>query len=210
MDTHTQHLDGEELFHLALAAGMEGQHEKAISLLKQAWSQDPRNALILYCLGAEHAQIGMYERAMAEMERAIEMEPALDTARLQLGLLCFTCGLPERGEAALQALLDRPEDDCMGHFARGLTALAHDDLPGCQRAVEQGMRLNTANGPLNDDMARLMAAVQENVTQAQAQLPPAGPGTPGLVREGAENERMQPDTGDNLWMSSYRKVGSGR
>jgi tetratricopeptide (TPR) repeat protein len=208
METHTQHLDSEELFHLAMAAGLEGQHEKAISLLKQAWAQDPRDPMILYCLGAEHAQIGMHERAMAEMERAIEMAPALDTARIQLALLCFAHALLERGEACLQPLLERQEADCMGHFARGLVALGHDDLLGCRQAVERGITLNVTNAALNDDMVRLLEAIHEDAGQTEA--PHARPVALALPQEPPASDPAPSQAADNLWMSSYRKVGSGR
>lgn len=211
MDISTDALDADELLHLALAAGLEGRHDRAITLLKQSWAIDPGNAVTLYCLGAEHAQIGLYERAMSEMERAVEMNPALDTARLQLGLLCMTCGYPDRGEAALKPLVDRDDTDALGHFARGLIALAHDELQQCMRSLEQGIGLNMENEPLNHDMARLLESVRAGVAGAGAQpAEPAALTAPGTAANSAAPGEPAAEPTSNLWMSSYRKAGGSR
>lgn len=211
MDTSTAGLDAEELLHVALAAGLEGRHDRAIALLKQSWALDPSNAATLYCLGAEHAQIGLYERAMSEMERAIEMQPELDMARLQLGMLCLTCGHPDRGEAALKHLVDRDESDALGHFARGLVALVHDNLQNSIRSLEQGLGLNVSNEPLNYDMARLLESLKAGLGSTTGSPAPMGG---GLGSGGAGDPEGQSEAGagasGNLWMSSYRKAGAGR
>ena len=79
MATMTSRLDSNELLHLAIAASRKDDHEKAIGHLKQALELAPDNARVHYFLGAEHAQIGLYERAMEGIEAsdvAIEVSTA--------------------------------------------------------------------------------------------------------------------------------------
>lgn len=213
MDYSSDRLDSEELLHLAMQSAQAGWHDRAIVLLKQAWSANPRDARIIYCLGAEHAEIGMYERAMAEMAKALELEPSLDVARIQLALMCAGGGRVEQAESTLAPLLDRPEDDSALHFARGLTAMLRDDIANAIPAVERGIALNAVNPALNGDMARLLESMQAHV----AAMGPAGAAKPAVraapVSTPAADAQADPqassEAGSNLWVSSYRKAGGG-
>ena len=104
MDLQTEDLDAEELLHLAIQASQADRHDQAITYLKRAQAKAPENANIAYFLGAEHAQIGLYQRAMEEMAQALELNPALHTARFQLGLLYLTSGLAAPATEALGPL----------------------------------------------------------------------------------------------------------
>ena len=97
-------LDAEELLHLAIAASDRDQPERAIELLKRAIAADPSDARAHHLLGAEHAQLGLFDRAAEEMQRAIELDPQLDAARFQLGLLQLSSRQPQSAEATWQAL----------------------------------------------------------------------------------------------------------
>ena len=79
-------LDAEELFHLAMKASEEGDREKTISYLKRSIASQPQ-AKSIYILAAEYAELGMMQRAIEGMQRAVELEPTLWTAHFQLGLL---------------------------------------------------------------------------------------------------------------------------
>lgn len=209
MESHTDHLDSEELLHLALVASQADRHDHAIALLKQAWQRSPDNANIVYCLGAEHAQIGMYERAIAEMAHAVELDPSLDAARLQLGLLCLSCGLSDRGVSELQPLASRESqepDDCYRHFAQALLALVEDRLPECAASLERGLALNRANPALSDDMHRLQQSVRQQM-QAVAPIDDAG-NTAAIVAPLPPAEQASAANPQSLWLSSYKKNGT--
>ena len=93
-------LDVEEFLHLALEAVRQREHYKAISLLKRVLEVAPREARLLYLLVAEHAQIGLCDRAIGEISWSIEIDPTVPSARFQLGLLRLFRG---EGAAALAA-----------------------------------------------------------------------------------------------------------
>lgn len=196
MEAHTDHLDSEELLHLALVASQSERHDHAIALLKLAWQRSPDNADVIYCLGAEHAQIGMYERALTEMTHAIELRPSFDAARLQLGLLSLTCGLQDRAETVLQPLAEGSEDSGYRHYALALISLSKDDLPACAAAIEKGLKLPQANPELGGDMARLLQSLRA-----------AGQPGDGGVTEADRANLAQP--AGSLWLSSYKRNGNG-
>lgn len=65
-NTASARLDADELLHLALNAAQANRHEEAITSLKRALDISPNDARMHYMLGAEHAQIGLHDRAVEE------------------------------------------------------------------------------------------------------------------------------------------------
>ena len=82
-------LDQAERMQLALQAGAANEAGSAIAYLKEAVARPDATAQAHYLLGAEYAQLGMFDRAAGEMEAALALDQTLYTARLQLGLLCL-------------------------------------------------------------------------------------------------------------------------
>jgi tetratricopeptide (TPR) repeat protein len=156
MTTATR-LDAEELFHLAVAASDRNDAASAIDLLKQAIEADPTAAKAHYLLGAEHAQIGLFDRAIADMSKAVELDSELDAARFQLGLLQLTSRQPQAAEATWQPLERLGDEHFYVLFKSGLLALARDDFSTCVDLLNLGQVLNTVNAPLNRDMQRIVA-----------------------------------------------------
>ncbi|TCS37735.1 tetratricopeptide repeat protein [Paucimonas lemoignei] len=188
MELQTSDLDADELLHLAIQASQSDRHDQAITYLKRAMAKAPENADIYYFLGAEHAQIGLYERAMEEMAQALELNPALHTARFQLGLLYLTSGRVEPSLQTLQPLEELGEQSYFYWFALGLGHLIRDEFADCKRTLEQGIGLNQANPALNNDMQRILDAMKDKIdapTDAPVEEAEAG--------------------GGNLWLSAYQK-----
>ena len=124
-------------------------------LLKQAIEVEPKLAKAHYLLGAEHAQIGLFDRAMVEMQQAVSLDPELDAARFQLGLLQLTSRQVEAAKATWQALERLGPNHYFVLFKTGLEHLARDEFAECVRCLRQGIAINDANAPLNGDMERL-------------------------------------------------------
>lgn len=155
MNIPTTPLDADELLHLAIAASNRNEADRAIALLKQAVEVEPDHAKAHYLLGAEHAQIGMHERAMDEMQRALSIDPELDAARFQLGLLQLTSRKADAAKATWQGLERLGPDHYFVLFKTGLEHLAKDEFDDCVRCLRDGIARNAANAPLNGDMDRL-------------------------------------------------------
>lgn len=168
-------LDADELLGLALNALRMGDHGSALNHLKQGAERFPEDARIAYLLGAEHAQIGLFDRAEVEMARAIELDPTLYTACFQLGLLRATQGRADEARTTWQGLDALPGEHALRLFAQGLDALALNDLAGARELLQQGVQANNFSPDLNRDMNNVLSrigteteAVQEVVAESEA------------------------------------------
>ena len=129
--------------------------------IRAAVAREPRNAELRYLLGAELAQQREYDAAVVEMRTALELDPNLHFARLQLGLLYLTMSQPNDSIEAWAPLEQLDERAALKAFKRGLEALIRDDFPACINFLQQGIRLNTQNDPLNQDMSTIVDRVLE-------------------------------------------------
>jgi tetratricopeptide (TPR) repeat protein len=161
-------LDQTELVRLALAASAAGDAGTAIAYLKEASGRADGSAAAHYLLGAEYAQIKLYDRAVDEMEAALALDPALSTARLQLGLLWLTGGNAERAAQVFAPLAELAADDALHHFGAGLCALIADRADVALAQLRAGLALNQSNPALNGDMQRII----DEVTRLRANAVP--------------------------------------
>ena len=171
----TVELDEAELLHLALHAMGHDRHEESMRLLKRAVHTFPTSARARYLLGAEHAQIGLYDRAVAEMTEAVKLDPSLAVAHFQLGLLHVTAGRVREAEAAWLPLDRLAPDDPLRLFKSAMLHLVRNEFADCIENLQAGIARNKLNKPLNDDMRRLLADVQKRQTgpgAAKGDAPP--------------------------------------
>jgi tetratricopeptide (TPR) repeat protein len=129
--------------------------------LRAAIQRDPANAELRYLLGAELAQLREYPEAVASFQTALEINPKLHFARLQLGLLYMTLAQPDHSLAVWAPLEELDETAALKAFKRGLEALIRDDFPTCIGYLQRGIDLNKHNTTLNDDMTLLIARVRD-------------------------------------------------
>jgi tetratricopeptide (TPR) repeat protein len=132
--------------------------------LRAAIVRDPANAELRYLLGAELAQRQEYTEAVAQMRSALDIDPKLHFARLQLGLLYLTMSKPNDSLAVWAPLEDLDESAALKAFKRGLEALIRDDFPACIGFLQRGIALNKQNAPLNHDMSQLIDLNKLNAT----------------------------------------------
>jgi tetratricopeptide (TPR) repeat protein len=141
--------------------------------LRAAIVREPGNAELRYLLGAELAQRREYPEAVAQMRTALDINPKLHFARLQLGLLYLTLSQPDDSLAVWAPLEDLEETAALKSFKRGLEALIRDDFPACIGHLQRGIDLNKQNATLNDDMSQLIERVRDGSVIA----PPSAPAT---------------------------------
>jgi Flp pilus assembly protein TadD len=164
MDQHATapagNLDAQELLHLALKAMEDQRDAEAISLLKRGIELEPRDGRLYYLLGAMHAQVRMYDRAIEEMQRAVELAPHIEMAHFQLGMLLLTSGQVDAARTAWSALDGLDSDHALKLFMTGMLALVADDFDGCIANLRRGIERNTEQPPLNRDMQRVIEAAE--------------------------------------------------
>lgn len=156
-------LDQAQLLQLALEATRNRQRETAISVLKQATSRADATAQAHYLLGAEYAQIQLYERAIGEIEAALALDATLHTAKLQLALLYFGASKSDMAILTLASLVTLPETDPLHHFGKGLMDVARSAFSDAKARLAAGIALNNTNSALNVDMQRIIDAIDKAV-----------------------------------------------
>ena len=171
--TKATKLDAEELLDLAVAASDRDQSDQAIDFLKRAIEAAPGLARAHYLLGAEHAQIGLFERAIEDMRRAVELDPELDAARFQLGLLFLTSRRVDEAQVTWQPLERLGPQYFYVLFKNGLLALARDEFQACLQLLREGIAANHVNAPLNGDMQRIVGQVEGLLAQTGSGSPAA-------------------------------------
>jgi tetratricopeptide (TPR) repeat protein len=169
-----KNLDDEELLHLAIEASREQRHGDAIDYLKQAVERSDSNYKARYLLAAQHAQIGLTERAIEEFNQALAIEPNLPPARFQLGLLLLCNARVQEALAAWEPLEQLRESDPYLYFKRGMESLCRDDFGGCEENLKRGMELNTVNAALNTDMQRVLNDVAAHLAKQGLEKPATG------------------------------------
>lgn len=201
MNENATQLDAEELLHFAIRASQNKQNEKAILYLKHAITQAPDNAKLHYFLGAQHAEIGMYDRAVEEMSKAVEIDPSLETAHFQLGLLHATSTRVSEAEQAWQALDRLGETHPLYLFKTGLLHLTRDEFDAARSHLAKGIELNQLNPELNRDMLRILNDI-EKVAPQDGSTAKATDSSPETHSE----EQATPSTGGNhIFLSAYNK-----
>jgi len=161
MNESSTQLDSDELLHFAIKASQNKDNEKAILYLKHALQQDPENAKLHYFLGAQHAEIGMFDRAIDEMAAAVKLDSSLETAHFQLGLLYATSSRITEAKDAWAPLDKLGEKNPLFIFKTGLLHLANDEFESASDLLTKGIQLNKANPDLNNDMQRILDSIAE-------------------------------------------------
>lgn len=139
--------------------------------LRAAIRREPANAELHYLLGAELAQQHEYPAAVAAMHSALDINPKLHFARLQLGMLYLNMSQPDHSLAVWAPLEELDETAAIKAFKRGLEALIRDDFHACIGYLQQGIDLNKHNVTLNEDMTLLIARVKDGSVIAPAPMP---------------------------------------
>jgi len=158
-----ENLDQDELLHLAVQASQQGNAEKSLDYLKRAEKLGV-NAKVLHMMAAEHASLGLYDRAVIEMQQAVQLDPSMHIASFQLGLLHLTMAKPAEAIQAWNNLETLPEEHFLQLFRKGLIALIADDFVQCKQALEAGIGANKIIEPLNGDMRKILEALPPPTT----------------------------------------------
>lgn len=156
----TSPIDHQERIHLAMQAMGTGRHDLALGHLKGAVAERPDDAVAVYLLAAEHAQIGLFDRAVDGLKRALDLDPDLHTARFQLALLLSAFQQDADARAAFEPLATLPEIAAVGWYARGLLAVMDGDADDGRAAIRKGVELDRDNPALAADMSRVLTSLE--------------------------------------------------
>lgn len=165
-------LDNEELLRLSLDAINNGRDADAVVMLKLLLERDHHHVYAIYLLAAQHAQLGMYDRAEAGFRTVVTSSPEFGIARFQLAQLLVMKGAADEAQRILAPLLG--QSDALGAYARAMHAAADENLDVALRELEEGLALPQEIPALAMDMQRLVAQLHQG----------AGESVPPLVSTG--------------------------
>ncbi|WP_167285116.1 tetratricopeptide repeat protein [Marilutibacter alkalisoli] len=170
-------LDNEELLRLSLEAINVDRDADAVVMLKTLVEREPSHHLGRYLLAAQHAQMGLFDRAEEGFRAVLAQDPGLPAARFQLGQLLVMKGLGGEAGRILQPLTG--QEDALGAYARALSAIAEEDRVAAIRELQAGVALPQEIPALAADMQRLLAQLQRDAdvagTAASGMPPHAAP-----------------------------------
>lgn len=164
-------LDMEELFASAIAAGGANMHAEAMVLLKTILERDPGNTNATYLLAAQHAQLGLVDRADAGFRQVLEASPGLAIARLQYGQLLMGQERLVDAAAVMAPLLDLSDE--IGSYARALQASGAGRVDEAIRELDHGISLPQSIAALATDMRNLRSNLAA-MTQMASPAPVVG------------------------------------
>ncbi|MBD9437283.1 hypothetical protein IB223_14360 [Pseudoxanthomonas sp. PXM03] len=149
----------------------------ATELLKILVERDPSHAYGHYLLAAQHAQLGMMDRAEAGFRTATDLGPAdFPMPRFQLGQLLLLKGEADEAHKTLAPLTEG--GGSLSVYAAALSALATSDTASAIQHLQHGLELSQAIPALAQDMARLLQQLRERE-------PLANQGEPAAASTGA-------------------------
>ena len=156
-------LDAEEYFHLALHASAMGDHHACMTYLEEVLQRQPRNARAIYLLAVQHAELGLTQRAIAGIKTALSIEPDLELARFQLGLLLlFDSCEPVEAKGYLERLRTG-QSRVLRAYAEAMIAIC-DNEPALAR---QKLAIALAESSPDSPLAMLMSRLFERLPNGQ-------------------------------------------
>lgn len=173
-------LDTDELLRLALEAMNAGREADSIVMLKTLLEREPDHVHARYLLAAQHAQLGMMERAEAGFRDVIARSAELPIARFQLAQMLLLRGANQEAQTVLAPLAAAPDGQALGGYARALTAAAVDDTAGTIAGLQSGLACAQDIPALAGDMRRLLDQLLANGPIQ----PPPGDGAAPLFLSG--------------------------
>lgn len=168
-------LDVDEYIHLAFHARSTGKHHACLNYLNEALRQQPENAVALMLVASEHADLGLTDRAIRELIKAVTIDPGMEYARFQLGALLLEKRRASEARMHLNELLES-QDEALRGYSEAMLAIADTDYERARGKIAVGLTLHQTNLAL----ARFMKTLLERLSKVDLT-----PGQP-IAQEGAD------------------------
>jgi tetratricopeptide (TPR) repeat protein len=136
--------------------------------------------------GAIFASQGEPKKAIDEMTQALALNPQLEGARFQLGLLHFTSGNIFEAQSVWQAFHDFDERHPLRLFKTDMLHLAKDEFEDCVALLERGISLCNVKS-INKDIRRVIDKVRAVVPAKPPAPAPAPAATQPLTQNNPQH-----------------------
>lgn len=168
-------LDVDEILALSVAAISDGRQAEALALLKHLHARDPANDRCLHLIAAQHAQIGLKDRAETEFRALLQRSPGYAIARFQYGQLLMGQDRCADASDVLGPLLVQEDD--LARYSRALVSAGDGNLSESVNWLDAGLALLQSNDALATDMRALRDRLAASIEQSSG-LPANHPETP--------------------------------
>lgn len=197
-------LDAQEYLHLAVNASQQGDHHASIDYLHKCLDQEPENSDALYLLAAEHAELGLLDRGIAGMERAIELDPAQETAKFQLALLYLAQSRPEKARDSLESLHEETQDAALKQYSFAMLRVIGDEIEKAVEEIRQGLDADYGNTQLDNTMRNVLAAIERQEFSARS-TPSSAANTDNLNTENVNTgEEADEPVRRSVFLGAYK------
>lgn len=159
-------LDNDELLRLAINTINQDNHPESVILLKTLLERDPNHVFATYLLAAEHAQIGMMDRAEEGFARTVALSPEFNIARFQLGQLYLLKGDVLAAKSVLNPVTQSAAGGELVHYAKGLVALADENAAKAISELQAGLEYESEIPALAADMRRMLEGLTGSLAHA--------------------------------------------
>lgn len=160
-------ISAREYLHLAVRSSQEGNHQQALEQLYACIDMQPDNAVALFMLGAEHAELGLPDLAIEHLEKSIELDESIEMAHMQLGLIYSGLGRFDEAKTAWQRLLTLVKLDYLRVATEGLLKICSDDIPNGIEQIKSSMDLNADNAAFNESLQRIIDQLEPTKDELQ-------------------------------------------
>jgi Tfp pilus assembly protein PilF len=133
-----------DLYHQALDSSAKGNHEQAVSELKQALVFYPGFALAMNELGVQYLKMGQPEKAIDPLRDVLQIEPDNFIARLNYGIALIESKKPAEAEVQLRMAVNKNDNSWQAHMYLGVSLIA---LRRLDDAEQELLRALTVGGP---------------------------------------------------------------
>lgn len=159
-------LDNDELLRLAINTINQDNHPESVILLKTLLERDPDHVFAIYLLAAEHAQIGMMDRAEEGFARTVALSPDFNIARFQLGQLYLLKGDVLAAKSVLNPVTKATTGGELAHYAKGLIALADENTTTAIAELQAGLTYEPEIPALAADMRRMLEGLTGSLVKS--------------------------------------------
>jgi tetratricopeptide (TPR) repeat protein len=161
-------LDAEEYFHLALHASATGDHHACMQHLEEVLQREPRHARAIYLLAVQHAELGLTQRAINGIKAALAIDPDLEIARFQLGLLLmFDKSLPAEAKDYL-GRLGQSQNRALKAYSEALIAMVDNQPLLARQKLAIGLAESSPDSALSTLMRRLFERMSSSASLPNA------------------------------------------
>lgn len=172
-----EQLDDDELLGLSLAAMHDTRDADAMAMLNALVGRNREHAFARYLLAAQHAQMGLMDKAEDGFRAAVALAPGLAMARFQLGQLLLLKGEVDQARDVFMPL-QADADPALSAYAGALAALVEDRIQAAIGQLEVGLACPQSVPVLARDMRQLLANLHarsggEIAPPAESELPSA-------------------------------------